>query len=90
MGLTQRRPARAAIGLVVSVDDKLQGARLARIVALAHIKSRLPALNGDGLEDTRLGVGVGVDVGSRRCPIRKLNQPQAADGIFVVVGEQRP
>jgi hypothetical protein len=63
---------------------------LSRVVALAHVEDRLPALDGDRLEDARLGVGIGVDVGERGGPVGELDQPQAADGVLVVVGEERP
>ena len=72
------------------MNDELHGARLARVVALPHIQPRLPALDVDRLKDTGLGVRIGVDVGERRRALGKFDQPQAADGILVVIREQRP
>ena len=90
MRFAQRRAKRLAVRFVVAVNDELHGAVFAFVVALAHIQRRLPAFDVDRLKNAGLGVRVGIDISKRRRPIRKFDQPQAANRIFVVVGEQRP
>src|SRR6185295_3904447 len=87
--VSQPGPERASVWSVVAVNDELHRSLLSRVVALAYVKNRLPALDRDRLEDARLRVGIGIDVGERGVPVGELDQPQAADGVLVVVCEQR-
>jgi hypothetical protein len=68
MGVTQRRPVRTTIGLVVAVNDELHGSRLTLIVALPYVQTRLPALNADRLKNAGLGVGIGARLLLRTTP----------------------
>src|SRR5687767_14392784 len=54
MRSAQRRLPRAAVRLIVRVNDELHRTVPARIVALAHREARLPAFHCDRLEDAGL------------------------------------